>query len=286
MKLQKIIFTKILIPVIFFYAIDLYGLNSAITSKNQSELEIILDKCAEYCERLSNIALYFICREKIREEVSQAISFSPSHFKVNRRQFYSSQQKKYFTYVYDYQLIRKDGRIQEQRILLEENSRAKHIKNAQLKTQLFYHRNLIFSPTDFLSKSRQPFFNYKIEGGKQSKGQRILIIEAVPKPLQNVTHLSGKIWVDRDTFNIVRIEWEQSSLKNIKRIEIMAKKLRAKPQITITTDFAIEKNGIHFPSKHFVREEYIRSGGRYVSSETTVHYENYKFFTVYVDVKD
>ena len=42
---------------------------SGTKDKNQYELEEILEKCAEYCEKLKSSALYFVCEEKIKEEI-------------------------------------------------------------------------------------------------------------------------------------------------------------------------------------------------------------------------
>lgn len=38
-------------------------------NKGQDELEKILEKCAEYCEKLTHSVLDFVCREKITEEI-------------------------------------------------------------------------------------------------------------------------------------------------------------------------------------------------------------------------
>jgi hypothetical protein len=47
----------------------------------------------------------------------------------------------------------------------------------------------------------------------------------------------------------------------------------------------IEKNGIRFPSRYFVKESYINpSRGKLTLSETTVTYSDYKFFTVETEV--
>ena len=39
-------------------------------STRQAELETILKKCAEYCERLSHSVFFFVCKEKITERIS------------------------------------------------------------------------------------------------------------------------------------------------------------------------------------------------------------------------
>jgi hypothetical protein len=52
------------------------------------------------------------------------------------------------------------------------------------------------------------------------------------------------------------------------------------PRIVLTSDYGIEKNGIRFPSRYTVQETYARGVRRFQRSETTVVYDQYKFFTV------
>jgi len=66
-------------------------------------LNKILEGCAEYCERLRHTSFYFVCREEIKETIY--------------RPWFQSEMNKY---VYDYQLVRKQGNIKEKRILLSE----------------------------------------------------------------------------------------------------------------------------------------------------------------------
>jgi len=68
-------------------------------------LNKILEGCAEYCERLRHTSLYFVCREEIKETIY--------------RPWFQSEMNKY---VYDYQLVRKQGNIKEKRIKAEINN--------------------------------------------------------------------------------------------------------------------------------------------------------------------
>ncbi|MGZ5515766.1 MAG: hypothetical protein ACXWHD_11620, partial [Candidatus Aminicenantales bacterium] len=60
------------------------------------------------------------------------------------------------------------------------------------------------------------------------------------------------------------------------------KALRAKPRITFTSDYAVEKNGLRFPSSYEVVEAYRTSRGIAPASRTSVAYKDYKFFEVKV----
>ncbi len=231
------------------------------------ELEQILKKAAEYCERLERVSLHFVCNEAIKERLY--------YF----RRFYREN-----NYVYDYQLIRKGENIEERRILLEENGKSRHEENAKLKTKRFWHKYVIFGPIGLLCASQQQNHDYTVENEEKIKGDRCLVIKAVPKEEVQADHLFGKIWVRKEDCSIMKIEWNQESMGNIERLEEAAKKAGAKPRITFVSEYAYEKNGIRFPSKYFVKEEYIR-WGRYKISETTTFYKDYKFFVVETEVK-
>jgi len=63
---------------------------------------------------------------------------------------------------------------------------------------------------------------------------------------------------------------------NIEKIREIADSFRAKARITFTSEYAFEKNGIRFPSRYTVKEEYVRRT-RMKASETTTTYKDYKF---------
>ena len=90
--------------IFIIFSAQTYGLGVDSNSTDQAELELILKKCADYCERLGNVALFFVCQEEIKEEI--------------RRTGRARRERN--VYVYDYQLIRKQNEINERRILLEE----------------------------------------------------------------------------------------------------------------------------------------------------------------------
>jgi len=236
-----------------------------------SLLSQILEKSAEYCERLDQVSLYFISHEKIKEYI---------YFLENAPTYIDN------TYVYDYQLVRKGTSVREQRILIEDNGLKKHEKNAELKTNRFKHKFVIFGPIGLLGKDQQLHHDYKIQKQKKHKGDKCYVIEIVPKSNARSDSLFGKAWVRQSDFSIVKIEWEQTSISNFERVEEEAKKMGARPQITFISEYAFEKNGIRFPSRYVVKEEYVHPHwGKEKKSEITVVYKNYKFFIVDTKVK-
>jgi len=87
---------SILIFAFFAIQINSHAANSETGS--QEELEVILKKCAEYCERLENSVLDFVCEETMKEDIYSISSIISS---ISSQKPISSQKN---VYVYDYQL--------------------------------------------------------------------------------------------------------------------------------------------------------------------------------------
>ena len=276
---KKRTFVSVLIFIIF--SIQVYSQKANSDSTAQVELEAVLKKCAEYSERLVNSVLFFVCKEKITEKISSRAAFTfISNDIQGRFRAYSSTAKSIF--IYDYQLYRKGNDIKEQRILIEENGKKKHEENAQLKTRAFRHENIVLGPIGLLSSYWQTFHDYRILKEEKFKGDKTVILEAVLKPEYTFHHLSGKIWVRKSDFSILKIEWLQQSIKGYDLVEETAKKLGAEPRLTVIAEYGFEKSGIRFPSKYSLDEVYIIKRGRrrHQKSKTVVLYKDYKFFTV------
>jgi hypothetical protein len=246
---------------------------------DQSLLPRILEKTAEYCRLFGTASLNYVCLEDITEKIyspyrSIPQSYPPVLLSIEKNH-----------YVYDYQLIQKSGDVKEQRILLEENGEKKDIKEAPLKVKRFPYKYITSGPM-LLSAYWQEYHNYRIVGTEKVNGERCLVIEARPNPSFQLEHLSGKIWVRERDFDILRLEYNQETIANYKMIEATAEKLKARPLVTLITEYGFEKKGIRFPSRYYQREEYINLRGVHlVKSEMTVNYRNYKYFTVETEVQ-
>lgn len=293
-KHQKILLCVILAVLFVVSHKPIHSHCSDPSIENKIDLKKILKKCADYCEKLANSSLYFVCNEKVKEEIFRP---PPVYVIGDRTYSFGISGRTYSTAVagrltqknvcvYDYQLIRKNFEINEKRILIKENGKKKNKKDARLKTRIFVHSNLIFGPVGLLSEFWQQYYEYKIIKKGKFQRNKVLVIEATPIPYMKTSNLYGRIWVREDDFSIVKIEWEQESIKNYELIEEFAKKLNAKPELEFLAEYAFEKNGIRFPSKCSITETYIRQrGGRYTRSKTTITYKDYKFFTVKTEVK-
>lgn len=265
---------KRILKTFFFcsFMIIFYGFIQSLPKEKEGSINLsqILKKTAEYCKRLDKVSLHFICNEEIKERIYYRFYFR-SFFREN-------------SYVYDYQLVRKNNTIKEQRVLIEENGEPKHEENAELKTKRFWHKYVIFGPIGLLGESQQQNHDYSVKKEEKFEGEKCFVIEVVPKFPSKARYLFGKAWVRQSDCSIMKVEWNQESMGNIDRIEKEGEKVGAKPRITFVSEYAYEKNGIRFPSKYFVKEDYVRRTRNKVS-ETIVVYKDYKFFIVETEVK-
>lgn len=279
-----------LLIVLIIFTIPIHRLRAQPQSVNQEEVKKILEECADYCEKLSHLVLYFVCREEITERIDHSDPKAIWQFssddpkRIRKKAQFPVFEKS--VYIYDYQLIRRDNKTSEKRILLEENGQEKNEQNAPLKTRRFKHIYMVFGPIGLLSKYNQQFYDYRIVAETKFNGEEVFIIEAAPKSNVKSDKLSGKIWISRSDFCVLKIEWNQTSVGHYKEIEKIANSLNAIPQITFITEYDFEKHKIRFPSKYSLEEEYLKpEGGRYKKSELIVLYKDYKFFTVETEVR-
>jgi hypothetical protein len=268
---------------------DIAEKSESVSQRQYSpELEKVLEKCAEYCERLARVVLDIVCTEKIVETIYGRRDITLSMTKTSgvdtmqdqaHRSIQFRQRKNIHKYEYDYQLIRKDRKITEQRILIKEDGKDRNLKNAELKMR-FVHEYMVLGPHGLLSEEWQPYHDYKIVDEKKIWGKKAYVIEAVPKPGFTLDHSWGKIWVSKEDFCILKIEWDQ---KSIKGIESPPENMR----INMVTEYKVERNGIRFPSQYSLEEAYgmVKGSMGFQKSKIKVNYEDYKFFTVETEVK-
>ncbi len=280
--------------LVFFFAFALGSLSFSqeeTTDNNQAKLKEILEKTADYCERLKKMALHFVCHENIEENIYtyKAVETVPADQLRSAtalgRVSLRLKKKKSNSYVYDYQMIKKGAKREEKRILLKENKKEKHEENAELKMQRFMAKYLVYGPIGFLSRSWQSQFNYEIVGTEDIEGRKTLIISAIPKEEREENYYSGKIWVEENDFSILKIEWDPKYIKGYEE-EVSSMAGTLKRTLNWAVYYEVEKNGVRFPSRQLIEEIYEAIEDKpHPKYTVSIVYDNYKFFTVEVEVQ-
>ena len=288
MKKQRTLF---LILFLIIFSVQIYGQSNFSKNSDQAKLEFILKKCAEYCERVKSIALFYVCQEEIKDKtnfyrIANTWGISPNGKTVlvpgESLKLYNT---RISSYLYDYQLVNKEKELQEQRTLLKKNNRKKNIENAKLETR-FNAKYLVYGSVGFLSRYWQDYFSYEIIGQESLGEIQATIIDAAPKPNNKENRNFAKLWINEKDNSILQIEWESGSIYNFdgKNIATMSGEFRTVMMWRVTYGF--EKNGVRFPSRHLIQEFLVsESGERYLRNEIITNFNDYKFFIVESEVK-
>jgi len=257
-------------------------------SDDQVRLKKILKETAAYCDRIKNLALYYICKEKITTKENIFSRTTSATGLLREERHFQIRKIERQDYVYDYQLVKKSGKLAEKRILLEENGKKRNIKNAELKNIKYVSKYLVFGPVGFLSYYWQNFFNYEITGDDYVKGEKAIIISARPIKAMDENYNIGKIWVNADNYQILRIEWEPASIKDYVEEEITTYLGEFKQKVVWIVDYNVEKNGVRFPGQQYIQELFFNENHGYkaVKREISFRYDEYKFFIVETEVSD
>ena len=243
--------------------------------KKHQKLNNILKQAEIYCENLSRQCHLFFCKEVISDYMD------PS--RVRKNTVFTNN-----NYVYDYQLIKKDGKIKETRILLKENTARVRMKNAILKTNMYYE-NLIFGPEAFFAKKWRKYFDFKIiREYKDQRGSPIVVIEAIPYSEYSSNQLMGEIYFRKRAkkYQILKLVWNPKTIiKNFSSILEMEKALKSKLKINFFAEFEVDHKGVRLPSKYFFEVFFVRKSGRkYLFQRIKVKFTDHQYFDVGTDV--
>ena len=230
----------------------------------QKRMEKILEKTAAYCKRLNSELIYFFCNEVIREESSGG------HGRTRN------------SIIYEYQLVKEENKISERRIQLESNGIKNRREDVPLGTVKYKYEYLIFGPIVFFQKAVQDRFVYRITGEDMFKGQKAVVVEAIPLTEGTWKLLGGKIWLNADDFAVLKIEWHPQFLANnfLQSLD-SARRLNKDLLVEFYSEFGIERQGIRYPSKYRIREFHVSENGkRKRTAGLDVDFKKYRFFSV------
>src|SRR4030067_597337 len=105
--------------------------------------------------------------------------------------------------VCDYLLIKKGDKLDERRILLQEDGRKLPDRETLLEEKKFSVLRPFFAPIRLLDRDRQPLFNYTIIKEEKLNKRKTYLIEAIPKSVDAAGIQSGRIWVDEENCPIL-----------------------------------------------------------------------------------
>jgi hypothetical protein len=256
------------------------------STEDQKTLGTILKKTADYCERVKDIALFYVCKEKVEDERYFFSNRNLLKFSMSSSDEIEPGRMREKTYTYDYQLVKKEKELREKRILLEEDGKEKYEEDVEFRPVKYYGKYLVYGPVGFLSKQWQPAFEYRIVGRDVIDGKGTIVIESFPKEEREENCNYGRIWVDEEDSTILKIEYDPRSIENFEEDLDQSPVGDLKKAVVWHIYYGIEKHGVRFPSQQLIQEFYVNGEGERILLEKILFsYEDYKFFVVETEVK-
>jgi TonB family protein len=268
-----------------------------------AELIRLLALGAAYCERLSGAALDFVCHESIRsldcalylpETTASAgttltekatdskgtiMIIGPRRAPLGRDPFNT----KTYRFTCDFQMVKKQGEIEEQRILLQSNVKSAPKGAAPPDEKRYASLKPLFAPIEILATDRQESYEFRLLGREMNKGRSTAVIEAVARPGAPARIPAAKIWIDPESSQILRCETQGLPVEGYEFIFEEASRIGIGPVGAMTMSYGVEENGILFPSRVTLLIEYpvnVWGVGKRTRIDTDIRYDQYRFFTV------
>ena len=211
-----------------------------------AETAALLQLAADYSERLRHAAFRFICRETVSEDLLVRDTMDRSAYKRNRT-----------SWLYEYQVVVREGQVTEDRVLLRKNKTKKRVENAALETR-FRSLYSAFLPATLFAVDKQPAFHYRVEKQEKMYGRPVARLAVAPRP--GFEELgAGTAWVDEETGAVLKIELAQRAIKGIEAAEKRAQRSGARLLVSDVHYYGIERDGIWLPSSTTISEYYVIS---------------------------
>lgn len=274
-------------------------------AKDPFELGLVLKSAREYCRHLEQAALDFVCVEQVTEDLDPSFdrretrarpkpgAFSdsgttayqaPAAAGVPRRESFFGAgitAKTKNSCLYDYQFIRREGKVEEKRILLEKNGHKADAEASPPTVSSFNYSDILLAPVQLLDERCEEYYAYALLGKSRDGDTEAWLLKVTPRLTGVARYLGGTIWLSVARLSILRIEWDPSTFGNFEAVQATAAAYGAEPEVRSYTEFGIEKNGLRFPSADLTEEAYRGADGKlFVRARTSVIYKDYRFFTV------
>ncbi len=291
--LGKLIFCLVLFHSFMFPANIPVTPGTHPVSSQQPELSRILKGTAQYCEKLMDASIHFICKERVIESVVTKYIFRGKSESIHD----DTSTKSFST---EYQLLKTGDRIEERRPEQEKNGRGRSAIVQSFKNPLV--------PYYLFVRSNQKQYRYRMLGSETLWKRSTRIVGIYPAEAPETNPPFAMAWIDDGDYSILKLKAFSSAVKGMGSLALQAGKREV-------TDFALEdvhyykhlNNGVRFPSKTMInlsyefsnfiklkkakktRQDEVYKDAVYkrerIAREitTTITYGNYKFFRVTVD---
>jgi hypothetical protein len=308
LKRYLVVITLILFSIICFP-------KSNTKEISQEELPKILEKTAHYCEKLKIAVFHFYCIEKVAETIlgspeyrgnkaglKNFIDLSKKNTRLSTFETWDNitrwkaptpfePKSKTNLYSYDYQIIKENNKIREQRLLKKANGKKVKTRTPHPQTILYSYKNAI-TPIYLLSKQNQNKFLYRLVENERIMGRKSHKISIHSKLKENSPdHPVSIVWVDAKDFTVLKAQIYPDAIKGYDKLLKLDKFKISGLKIHDMHTFGYLRKGIRYPTKTEIRLTYKKKaqqllgygGYIYKNIQTKVQYKKYTFFNVTVE---
>jgi hypothetical protein len=262
-------------------------------SMDKNTLTSLLDKAAQYCQKLKKATFYFVCIEEVIDNY-----------------WIRGQQVKEDHYLFDYQILMgENGHMKESRQLKKKvpklgnnkTRRKRRKKNREKETEIiytnFFSNYPFLMPNSMLAEEYRQKYRFRLLG-QEKIGNHTLIKICVDPRQEGVMQKGsnyGVVWIDQKDGSVYKIELAANSVGGLAKLKQEARKKRNRLKITDVHWYEVQRNGLRFPSRTEINGYYLdwnQAKGTINKNKlhaleqvgTIFEYKNYKFFKVNVDV--
>jgi hypothetical protein len=274
-----------------------------------SEMAAILEGVSTYCDTLKQAGFHFFCNEKVVEtlnglaqdsdqDISTAANLA-SDTSITYRFNRPPQGKKSLVskFTFDYQLIKKENDVQEQRQPIPGAQGGEGEERAKATLRAFLSEKAVFAPITLFAKERQLLYEYRFVKYEKFKRVRCAVVEVLPRVREEAQYVYGQAWIDLADNSVLRIKANPRSIVGYDKLQALARQLHAKLFLELEITFNQSHAGIRFPDRVVLSERYkggrleytdyfgrmiskpIGSGG-WERSRIEYSYQDYRFFVV------
>ena len=249
------------------------------------ELRTVLDRCAEYCNRLSALATFFVCHERVAETI-KSIHLNEYDFTWGETGRIADIWPalgggQHSRHLYDYQLINVDGRTQERRMRLD--SRGREVPEDKILPDNTRPSSIkaILIPGRLLGRDQRTRFFYKMAEGGEVKGRAAHLIEVRPRVRLDGGIIRAKVWLDKEACRVLKAEVETATLSGYDEMTKECSEHHLRAHFKAIHFYEFERNGILFPSHSELLVEYtgLPIVKKDIKAKAEIDYEKYAFFS-------
>ena len=248
-------------PVLMIPAHEKAG---AVDEKNN--LDAILEKTADYCEKLKQVTFYFTCREEISDIY-----------------FINGKEIKNDFYRHEYQIIMDEkGKMSEERKQIAGKGKEDDV----LVLTNFFSNYPFLMPATLMDRENRKKYLYRLLAKEKVGEVETFKINVEPRnpALGIINH--GVVWVDEQDGSVVKIELDPRSLRGIDVLQEEARRKGGRLKVTDIHWYEARSNNIRFPSRTEISEVKLAAQEELENSRTVFTYKDYRFFKVNVNVID